>query len=352
MKHLTFALLTLFVTSACSLFAQTMPGQPASGPAAREYLHASMSSSGPFWAAGHAGDDAFRYYIFEPSNPKPASAPVVLFLHGWLAYTANEYIFWISHLVLRGHTVVWAQYDRTIFIPFNWASNATEVWHDALDRLSDPRASHVRPERNIFGKVKNAIIGHSAGGYLSALVAVRSSRSWNALPTPDVVAAFEPAGKGLIPGDDFTRIPASTKVLIVNSQEDQISCSATGLSIWNSLGHIASENKDYLFVQSDSHGNPALIADHYYPNNTGRMTDAMVDARDYFVTFKLSAAALNCAFRGTDCNVAFGKGKPEQVTMGKWSDGVDVKPILWLPDPSNFPMSAACLAKEGGAQPR
>jgi hypothetical protein len=341
---LLFYLAVLLVT--CSVVpAQTplAPGQPLTGPGGKDYLHGGVKVSGPFWAARHAGDDAYKYYLFEPILPKPASAPVVLFLHAWLAYDPNEYASWIGHLVRKGHTVVWAQYDKTIFVTFNWASNAVDTWKDALSRLDSP--GYVRPERDSQGKIRNGIVGHSAGGYLSAIVAVRSSRIWNGIPAPNVIASFLPGGNLLIPGDDFSRIPATTKVLLVTADADTVACNGSAAAVWNEIGHIAAENKDYLYVRSDNTGWPAQTADHYFPNNTGKLTNAEVDARDYNVTFRLSVAAFNCAFRGTDCNIAFGNGSAEQLFMGNWSNGTPVTPLQFVTNPAALPPIAGCENK-------
>jgi acetyl esterase/lipase len=345
MKTLLYLAVLLVTSSLASAQLPRPPAQPLTGPAGKNYLHDGMKASGPYWAARHAGDDAYKYFIFEPASPAPASAPVVLFLHAWLAYEPSEYIWWIQHLVRKGHTVVWAQYDKTVFVTFNWASNAVDTWKDALARLDNPALQHVRPERDAQGRIRNAIIGHSAGAYLSAIVAVRSSRVWNGIPAPDVIASFLPGGKTLIPGDDFTRIPSITKVLLVTADADTIACNGTAAAVWNGIGHIAPANKDFLYVRSDSTGTPAQIADHYFPNNSGAGTNATVDARDFNVTYRLSVAALNCAFRGADCNIAFGNGSPEQLFMGNWSNGAPVMPLQFVTNPNTLPPIAGCEGK-------
>jgi pimeloyl-ACP methyl ester carboxylesterase len=311
----------------------TPPPQPDDGPGGADYPHARVIRHGPLWADGRERNNAYRYFVYEPADPVPASAPVVLFLHGWQAYRPDMYGAWMAHVARKGYVVVWSQYDRNLIGVWQWARNAMLTWIDALDRLATPgRGFRVRPERDEGGRVRTAIVGHSAGAYLAAILAAKAPGSAGC-PVPAAIVALQPARKGWIPGADLSRIDPATKVLLVVGDADYISRFETAVAIWNDIAHISPANKAFLLVQSDDRGDPPLIANHYFPNCDGYRDTACIDARDYFVTFKLSVAALNCAFRGRDCAIAFGHGCPAQVDMGRWSDGVAVTPMICL-DPS------------------
>src|SRR4051794_8143002 len=45
------------------------------------------------------GEGPRSYWLFEPAEPKPERAPVVVFLHGWFAVNPAFYGAWIDHLV-------------------------------------------------------------------------------------------------------------------------------------------------------------------------------------------------------------------------------------------------------------
>src|SRR5947209_5534306 len=45
---------------------------------------------------------ARSYWLFEPADPAPATAPVVVLNHGWLAVNPGAYGGWIEHLVRSG----------------------------------------------------------------------------------------------------------------------------------------------------------------------------------------------------------------------------------------------------------
>ncbi len=324
----------LFLTPALSFSQPAPPSQPESGPGGYDYPHASVTKYGPFWAKDHFRDDNYKYYIFEPSGPAPEVAPVVLFIHGWLAYRPQTYMGWMEHIVKKGYILVWVQYDSFLNRFRTFADHAMETWKDALRFLDTYWWKwQVTPERNEMGKIKTAIIGHSMGGFMSAILAVRAADTWNGIPRPYVIVAVEPGGLGWIPLENFREIDPETKLVIVVGDEDDVVCKSTAVTIWANTLHIPDENRDFLLFQSDDRGVPAQISNHYFPTTTGLWDTAAVDARDFYITYKLSVGALNCAFYGTDCEYALGNGSFKQVYMGEWSNSYQVRPMIWVEDP-------------------
>src|SRR4051812_30571300 len=49
------------------------------------------------------GDGPRSYLLFEPADPQPERAAVVVFLHGWFAVNPAFYGAWIDHLVREGN---------------------------------------------------------------------------------------------------------------------------------------------------------------------------------------------------------------------------------------------------------
>ena len=311
------------------VLAQSPPSRPATGPGSYLYPHASLTSKGPFWASGSGRDNNYLYYIYEPASPTPVSAPVVLFLHGWLAYDPQVYGGWIQHLVRKGHVVVWAQYDAGLTFPGRFSEKAMTTWKDALQRLVT-QPNHVRPA-TANGALATGIVGHSIGGYMSALIAALATNPANGIPVPQVVVAVEPGGLNVIKREDLSQINPATKVVIVVGDEDIAVGNEAALEIWHGTPQIPDANRDYLITQSDRRGNPDLIADHNFPSTSG--SRAGIDALDFYVSYKLSVGALNCAFKGTDCQYGLGNGSPEQIGVGTWSDGVAVAPLVWVQSP-------------------
>jgi pimeloyl-ACP methyl ester carboxylesterase len=246
-----------------------------------------------------------------------------------------------------GYVVVWVQYDSGLRPPWVFADNAIEAWRDALGRLNRDRwwDRHVNPELDVSGGFKTAIVGHSAGGFLSAIIAARAADPTNRIPRPQAVVAVEPGGVGIVPGTDLSAIDATTKMALIIGEEDTVVCQSTAVHIWSSTPQIFEENRDFLLVRSDYAGRPAQVANHFFPASVRFGDTADVDARDFFVTYKLSVGALNCAFRETDCEFALGNGSDEQVDMGEWSNGALVRPMIWVEDPAT--LSTQCNGEEG-----
>ncbi len=333
----TLAVLGAIVCCAGQAVAQvTPPAQPADGPGGTGYRHATVVQRGPYWAQGHFLDGDYRYFLFEPADPTPAEAPVVLFLHGWLAYNPRAYRGWMEHMVKMGHTVVWVQYDRFLR-PFNvLAQNAGITWKDALARLDRSFETHVRPQRDESGEILAAMVGHSIGGSLAVILAAASTHAPYGLPVPRAVVSVTPGGKTFLPWVDPGLLDPSTVMVVVVGTEDKLVCKETAVSIWESTPQIPDENRDFLLAVSDSWGIPEQLGNHYFPNTSGYQDTAQIDARDFGITYKLSVGALDCVFRGINCSYAIGDGAPEQIDMGRWSDGQPVAPLQWIEDPSTL----------------
>jgi pimeloyl-ACP methyl ester carboxylesterase len=247
---------------------------------------------------------------------------------------------WMEHLVQKGYIVVWGRYDAGLTLPSSFAQKALITWKDALLRIHLwGGRNHVKSWQRA-GETFTAMVGHSAGGYLSAVLAAKAAEQNSGVPKPKAIVAIEPGGRKIIPGANFDLIPTETKFLIVLGDEDKVVCKSTGVYLWNVCGQVADDNKDFLVARSDQYGFPGQIADHKFPTTAGFR--ASIDARDFFITYKLTVAALNCAFGNMDCEIAFGNGSFSQLFMGRWSDGTLMKPMDWVDDPNSFGMT--CMA--------
>src|ERR1700733_5951337 len=96
----------------------TPPPQPAGGPGGAEYHHKQV-------VANMYGTGPTRYWIFEPADPKPDNAPLVIFNHGWSAMEPKVYGAWIDHIVKRGNVVVYPVYQDSLRTPtYDFTPNA------------------------------------------------------------------------------------------------------------------------------------------------------------------------------------------------------------------------------------
>jgi hypothetical protein len=332
--------------------AQTPPPQPATGPGGLNYPFAAVSTRGPYWASNRTNNDSYKYYIYEPATPTPAQAPVILFLHGFAALAPNSYQAWINHLVRKGYTVVWAQYQASdLTFPTQYLPNAISAWSDALYRLQNFWwENHVAPVVSLAGQVETIIVGHSVGAWTAANIAATAKTSNPSVPIPYGLVLIEPGTKSLVPGKDFSNINPTTLLTMVVGDEDTVVCHKNALQIWNAVTQIPVAYKNLLLVQTDTHGTPQQIGNHYFPGTTGFMDTAAIDDRDYNITWKLSVAMAECAFNNaTDpnaCVIALGAGAAAQTTMGLWSDSQAVKPLVYYSDPNTLPAVPGCPANQ------
>jgi dienelactone hydrolase len=354
----SLALFLIFVLFALTIFSSqnpTPPSQPATGPGGKQYVHASVTKN----RYGHGGEE---YWIFEPDNPKPAAAPLIVFLHGWGGINPLYYGAWIDHLVKRGNIVVYPRYQASLLTPIQqFTPNTLAAIKDAIARLK-AEPGHVKPDLSKF-----ATVGHSVGGLLAANVAALASES--GLPRVSAVMSVEPGITEApinIPLADLKKIPPETLLLAVAGDQDTLVRDYDAKRVYNESTRVPAANKDYVTLVSDSHGLPGLQASHRAPTafdmaydsgegigggpaeivsgsdragglptrridgrrseRRDRLETMMVNALDFYGTWKLFDGLCDAAFYGKNREYALGN-TPQQRFMGVWSDGVPVKEL-------------------------
>jgi acetyl esterase/lipase len=347
----------MLALSLATAFAQraTPPTQPANGPGGKQHVHAKVTKN-------RYGTGNQEYWIFEPDTPKPASAPLVVFIHGWGGMNPLYYGAWLDHLVKRGNIVVYPRYQATLLTPIRDVLPSTlGAIKDAVTRLKTERG-HVKPDLNKF-----AVVGHSVGGLLSASVAALARDS--NLPQVRAVMAVEPGITEApinIPLADLTKIPAETLLLAVAGDQDTLVRDMDAKRIYYESTRVSPANKDYVLMITDIHGTPSLTASHRAPtamdrsydngegvsgtpgnpgrvgnsssrqngdsNDSRRLQTMMVNALDYYGTWKLFDALCDAAFYGKNREYALGN-TTQQRFMGRWSDGVPVKELKITDNP-------------------
>ena len=335
--------------------APTPPAQPAGGPGGSEYAYARVGQH-------TTGDGAEDVTIFWPEQPAPAGPlPVIVFTHGWGAVKTEHYGAWINHLVRRGAIVLYPRYQHDLRAkPDTFTRSAVAGVRRGLDWLAQQKD---RPQPDL---TRLATVGHSAGGVLAANLAVALPQA--GLPAPKAVMSVEPGitegQKGtLVPLADLAKIDAATLLLVVTGEDDELVGDKDARRVFNESTAVPAANKDWLELQTDEHGEPALEATHRAPAaplpgyeppqrkepkgflrkriakkakermaergldlNASSQEPAVTDALDYYGTWKLFDALCAAAFTGRHRDIALGGG-PAQLDMGQWSDGTPVKPL-------------------------
>ena len=279
------------------------------------------------------GSGARSYWLFEPAEPKPESAPVIVFNHGWLAVNPGAYGAWISHLVRRGNIVIFPRYQADVATrPADFLSNTLFAVRDALDVLAaSPR--HVHPDFSRF-----ALIGHSAGGNLSAQLAAVAAE--NGLPLPRAVVAMMPGEVQPLREPSLARIPAETLLVVAAAEDDRVVGDLRAREIFAEATAIPASRKMFVLYRTDLHGHPALIADHLSPTaadaelDSGdgflrgyQMNRAERNALDHAGYWRMADTTIEAGFLGRTLDEATSQGALFR-HLGYWSDGRPVTPPI------------------------
>lgn len=338
------ALISLLALLPCIfLSAQiSQPPQPTSGPGGSDYAHGGVTIYD--YATNGNGED---FWLYEPNNPTPDSANVIVFCHGLGMTNPKAYGAFIKHLVRQGNIVIYPRYQRTLSLTTGIAEyndSCAKGILKALDTIQQP--GHVK------GRVYNYfILGHSVGGVLAANMTMLYAQY--GLPKPLTAFSMQP-GAATYLMSDYSTFPADVKYLIAVGQDDAIVGTAPGTTIYNQSTAVPTSQKNLIHHYSDNYGSPTIQASHNEPCGFDNQFDngetnlfipfvtGNVDAMDYYCYWKLQDALMDCALNNQNCEYAFGD-TPEQHGMGNWSDGTPVRILEVTP---NIPTAVNDLKNE------
>ncbi|MDF3016583.1 MAG: hypothetical protein K0R44_1808 [Thermomicrobiales bacterium] len=307
----------------------TPPGQPMTGPGGAEYPFTSVRVIS-------LGDDGGGGRLFEPTTDTAdgtlgatKSLPLVLLLDGCCYKPEGSTVSggggdggagfetWIDHLVRRGAIVVY---------PIYRGSHAQEDIATAMQAALAALASgdHAQPDT-----AHMAVIGFSFSGWVAADYIAAAAAA--GLPVPRALLVYGPAWVDPVPDG---APPPETHALVLVGEND-FGTLMGAQQIWEWLAPLPTEQRDFLTLPSDDHGEPSLVADHAVPLTEPRPIDPLVDldALDWYGIWKLTDALMACTFTQVWCEYAFGD-TAEQRFMGTWSDGVPVKELVVTADPA------------------
>lgn len=308
------------VIPAARLFPTPFPAaqETAAGvPGSSSYPHASCAETKRDKSGWPTYNDDLTYWTYEPRNPTPATAPLVVFNHGWLAYDPVYYMRWLTHLCRKGNVVVFPKYQNLFTHGSNFTPNAILAVKDAIAYMS---AFAVTKPQTSLGMV---VIGHSAGGTIAANMANRYAAE--GLPTPKAVMPLEPCDPAWcgVPYDaSLAGIPTNTYLDCLVGDADTVVGRGGCDAIWSRTTHMQSSRRNYVWMFSDAYGDPDELADHYQNTSTSTLPKSL----EYRGLFKLGDALRDCGLFGSNCSYANGN-TANQRSLGNWSDGVAVREL-------------------------
>lgn len=338
---LVLLIFTLSWCGACTGQTIEAPAQPAQGPGGREYVHAAVRMSSYL-------DGGERYWLFEPMQPQPAQAPLVVFVHGFGQMNPKAYGAWIEHLVRRGAVVMYPKYQA------DFTTDAKQFVPNTITALQHARNVLQQPGRVRTDMSRWALIGHSAGGIISASVAAVAQE--NQLPPPRALLAVQPGRSSLFPLADQSKVVASTLVVALVGDMDRIVRDDDARRIIGQTTQVPAQNKRLILQVSDSHGRPPMWASHIAPIAFARDYDIQridhfaadgslrqagnpqaltlhapwehkPDSTDYWVFWRIADRLLELAFSPRPADLTT---LDEMLTLPAWSDGQPIRPMRML----------------------
>jgi len=192
------------------------------------------------------GQGARAYWLFLPSARSEKLAPVVFFMHGWMAIDPYFYGGWIDHLLSQGYIVVYPLFQTSKSdTPQSMRQSAVLALKDAVSQL-DSGFYPVRPDWS-----RLTIVGHSFGGGLSTLTA--SDARSAGLPIPRFVLALAPGWRGgQLPSQELARFPSSTYLLVVEGGDDELASSRQASVIVSSTSQLLASRKQLLVLRTEN----------------------------------------------------------------------------------------------------
>ena len=227
----------------------------------------------------------------------------MLFLHAFTITDPEWYHVWIDHLVRRGAIVVFPDYEPefgSVMADLEQTDYARTVG-DTEAAIRDALAVLATDDHARADLSRVAVVGASFGALLGADYAADAAAQ--DLPEPRALLLANPGCAVLNETacqalGDLSAMPAATRVLVLTGTDDAIGSDDAKL-VWQRLTSVPSENKDFVTLVSDAHGQPPLVADHFVTLTSG-FALGYVDALDWYGPWKLFDALMNCSFANQD----------------------------------------------------
>ncbi|MEO6859600.1 MAG: hypothetical protein ABI323_13635 [Solirubrobacteraceae bacterium] len=306
--------------------AVTQRPQPRTGPGGSQTPFGSVSVT-----AGGSGNDA--WYIFEPVDPAPRSAPLVIVNHGYFEYSGYSTIAaLIRHTALKGNVVIYTRWQTSVANPCPGPIDIQPCVDSSANGIRCAIAYLRAHPRMVQPRLdETSYFGFSSGGMITA----NELNQYKALglPKPRAVFLDDPEDGGAAgPGEpaldhSLSGIPSTTRFVCHSGASGALVLNKGGVAhsscnvVFVRLGQIPKRNKSLVLTSNDSHGSPALKAVHGVC--AAGPGFGAPNTYDWGFCWKTFDSLRACALYKRDCQYALGNN-PEHRYIGTWSDGVPV----------------------------
>ena len=304
------------------------PPQPKKGPGGRAHPNRGFQV-----IAGGTGSDA--WFAFEPTGPRPRSAPLAIVMHGYFEFAGYDQMYaFINHTVKRGSVVIYPRWQTGISDPCPGPFNVEPCIASAVDGIRGAISYLQSSRRRVHPELRQtSYFGFSFGGIVTANMANR----WRSLGLPRPRAIFlDDPHDGALAGfgepaldDSLTGIPRKAKFECHSGADGVLSEPGKANSSCNTvfplIPQIPNRNKDLVLTHTDSHGQPTLSSAHGVCAG-GAPGFGPANAYDWSFCWKVWDALRSCAYFGKSCTYGLGNTAQHR-SLGRWSDGVPVTPL-------------------------
>lgn len=308
--------------------AVTQPAQPTEGPGSSALPHQD-------WEVSEGGTGADAWYVFEPSSPRPATAPLAVVLHGYGEFEGYGTMYeLVRHTVLSGSVVVYPRWQTGLTEPCPGPFDIESCMASAVAGIEGALAFLATdPDRVQPDLDRASYFGFSFGGIVTSNLANR----WEALDLPEPRAIFldDPHDGGLdglgepALDDTLAGIPATTLFECHVGADGVIAEDPTGgcNAVLPKLDHLPAERRAIVMTTTDDHGQPALSSGH----GVCTASEGQADAYDWNFCWKVWDDLRAAADAGELPTAAIGD-TAAHTSNGEWSDGTPIAPLTVRPD--------------------
>ena len=182
--------------------AATQLPQPRSGPGGSNQPHAGVRVT-----SGGSGVDA--WYVFEPTRPRPVSAPLAVITHGYGEFAGYDSMSaLIRHTVLAGNVVISTRWQTAIATPCPGPIDIEPCMASEVKGIKGALAYLHAHKRRVQPDVhRTSYFGFSFGGIITANLANRYRQL--GVPRPRAIFLDDPHDGGLTGAHEPPSMPTS-----------------------------------------------------------------------------------------------------------------------------------------------
>lgn len=320
---------TAVTATAAPVGVASQPGRPKSGFGADgPCATTTRSFANPKWSSE-------QVFVYQPTGSATAPTggrcgdrkrPTIVVAHGTEESDPATFQGLIDHLVSIGNVVIYPTHTMEA----SSKQSNYDAYHAVRDGMVAAIATTPRADTTRLG-----FWGHSFGGGMTPyLVKQAAARGWGRRSLWMSIVAQADSLLVTTPGTRVITVPRWTREMTVSMEDDQMADNRLGIDVFESL-NLPYPQKVYVRINTDVHGQPAIVAEHTAP--AGSNADNNVDVVDYTV-WRYADILESCALGRGGCRVNLSD-------LGRWSDGTPITPALVAEHPVDSGPYPALLAE-------